>query len=107
MPGDAGVTVVTNSRVFFTTREAAGAAGARHSLRPLMFRERDVQGKTRVDCAARSRSRGYDNGCCLKIESVPIHCVRTRHSSSSLRTQGPITTNVRGWNELQRQLISK
>jgi hypothetical protein len=28
------VTVVTNSRVF-STREAAGASGARHSLRPL------------------------------------------------------------------------
>jgi hypothetical protein len=29
--------VVTNSRVFYTTREAAGASGARHSLRPLFF----------------------------------------------------------------------
>jgi hypothetical protein len=29
-----GVTVVTNSRVF-STREAAGASSARHSLRPL------------------------------------------------------------------------
>ena len=37
MPGESGVTVVTNSRVFYTTREAAGAAGARHSLRPLIF----------------------------------------------------------------------
>src|SRR4030088_1231052 len=36
MPGDPGVTVVTNSRVYYTTREAAGAAGARHSLRPLI-----------------------------------------------------------------------
>src|SRR6202171_1613087 len=36
MPGDPGVTVVTNSRVFYTTREAAGALGARHSLRPLI-----------------------------------------------------------------------
>jgi hypothetical protein len=35
MPGESGVTVVTNSRVFYTTREAAGASGARHSLRPL------------------------------------------------------------------------
>ena len=35
MPGVSGVTVVTNSRVFYTTREAAGAPGARHSLRPL------------------------------------------------------------------------
>jgi len=31
-----GVTVVTNSRVFYTPREAAGASDARHSLRPLI-----------------------------------------------------------------------
>src|SRR6202035_3099885 len=36
MPGVSGVTVVTNSRVFYTTREAAGASSARHSLRPLL-----------------------------------------------------------------------
>ena len=35
MPGDPGVTVVTNARVYYTTRAAAGAPGARHSLRPL------------------------------------------------------------------------
>jgi hypothetical protein len=48
MPGDPGVTVVTNSRVFYTTREAAGASSARHSLRPLIFRGQDVSGKTRA-----------------------------------------------------------
>jgi hypothetical protein len=36
MPGVSGVTVVTNSRVYYTPREAAGAPGARHSLRPLI-----------------------------------------------------------------------
>src|ERR1700731_2729537 len=36
MPGVTGVTVVTNARVFYTTRAAAGASGARHSLRPLI-----------------------------------------------------------------------
>src|ERR1019366_3718819 len=36
MPGDSGVTVVTNARVTYTPRAAAGASGARHSLRPLM-----------------------------------------------------------------------
>src|SRR6266851_2089303 len=30
-----GVTVVTNARVYYSTRAAAGASGARHSLRPL------------------------------------------------------------------------
>src|ERR1700720_2951228 len=33
--GCSGATVVTNSRVFYTTREAAGATGTRHSPRPL------------------------------------------------------------------------
>jgi hypothetical protein len=36
MPGVTGVTVVTNARVYYTTRAAAGASGARHSLRPLI-----------------------------------------------------------------------
>ena len=36
MPGDPGVTVVTNARAFYTTRAAAGASSARHSLRPLI-----------------------------------------------------------------------
>jgi hypothetical protein len=30
------VTVVTNARAFYTTRAAAGASSARHSLRPLI-----------------------------------------------------------------------
>src|SRR5258707_15307397 len=56
MPGDSGVTVVTNARVYYTTRAAAGASGARHSLRPLIFSGQDVQDKTRAKHAARSRS---------------------------------------------------
>ena len=36
MPGVSGVTVVTNSCAFYFAHEAAGASGARHSLRPLM-----------------------------------------------------------------------
>src|ERR1700690_2064361 len=31
-----GVTVVANARAFYTKRAAAGASGARHSLRPLI-----------------------------------------------------------------------
>jgi hypothetical protein len=38
MPGVSGVTVVTNARVYYPTRAAAGAPGARHSLRPLKER---------------------------------------------------------------------
>jgi len=55
MPGETGVTVVTNSRVFYTTREAAGASGARHSLRPLNFRAEGLR-TTRTRRAARMRS---------------------------------------------------
>ena len=35
-----GATVVTNARVYYTPRAAAGASGARHSLRPLIKRVR-------------------------------------------------------------------
>jgi len=55
MPGDAGVTVVTNSRVFYTTREAAGASRARHSLRPLIS---DGQGSQVKPRAYQRRDRG-------------------------------------------------
>ena len=37
-----GVTVVTNARAFYTTRAAAGASGARHSLRPLIIRRQGI-----------------------------------------------------------------
>ena len=40
MPGDPGVTVVTNSCAFYFAREAMGAASARPSLRPLFLRGR-------------------------------------------------------------------
>jgi hypothetical protein len=39
MPGVSGVTVVTNARVYYTPRAAAGASCARHSLRPLFWGE--------------------------------------------------------------------
>jgi hypothetical protein len=38
MPGDSGVTVVTNSCAYLFAHEAAGALGARHSLCPLFSR---------------------------------------------------------------------
>src|ERR1700759_1517190 len=34
MRGDAGATVVTNARAYYSTRAAAGASGTRHSPRP-------------------------------------------------------------------------
>jgi hypothetical protein len=57
MPGVSGVTVVTNARAFYTPRAAAGASSARHSLRPLIFRRRDILGyNSDAICAAGSRS---------------------------------------------------
>jgi hypothetical protein len=50
------VTVVTNARVYYTPRAAAGASGARHSLRPLIGEGRTFRQKTRAKHAARSRS---------------------------------------------------
>jgi hypothetical protein len=55
MPDETGEPVVTNSRVFYTTREAAGASDTRHSLRPL-FSEGQFSRKTRAINAARMRS---------------------------------------------------
>ena len=49
MPGDSGVTVVTMLVCFFHFAcEAAGASGARHSLRPLISGGSDIPGKTRA-----------------------------------------------------------
>src|SRR5258708_36265147 len=55
MPGDPGVTVVTNARAFYPTRAAAGASSARHSLRPLIG-GREISAKLARKRAARSRS---------------------------------------------------
>jgi hypothetical protein len=41
MPGVSGVTVVTNARIYYSTRAAAGASSARHSPRPLNFGGKD------------------------------------------------------------------
>src|SRR6202011_853907 len=51
-----GVTVVTNARVYYTPRAAAGASGARHSLRPLIGEGGTFRQKTRAKHAARSRN---------------------------------------------------
>jgi hypothetical protein len=50
MPGVSGVTVVTNARAFYTTRAAAGASGARHSLRPLMKEGGNSKQNSRGTC---------------------------------------------------------
>ena len=60
MPGRSGVTVVTMLVCLFFTHEAAGASRARHSLRPLNFRRREILGRTRAE------SRGENAGVHLE-----------------------------------------
>jgi hypothetical protein len=57
MPGDPGATVVTNARVFYTPRAAAGATGTRHSPRPLLWAK--GTGTTRAHRVAGSRCRDW------------------------------------------------
>ena len=46
MPGVSGVTVVTTLVCYLhTAHEATGASGARHSLRPLIFRGQEISAK--------------------------------------------------------------
>src|SRR6266404_8733873 len=89
MPGETGVTVVTTLVCFFYfAREAAGALDARHSLRPLIFRRRDVPGKTRAKRAARSRRYVCERGC-LKNESA--HARKAPYLSPCGRARMPST----------------
>jgi hypothetical protein len=72
MLGDSGVTVVTNARAFYTTRAAAGALSARHSLRPLYERAERAGQPSRKPCGGiadscpagvgRCKSRSHTNG---------------------------------------------
>src|SRR5258707_14787653 len=61
MPGDPGVSVVTNSRVYYTTRAAAGASDARHSLRPLIS-----ESGTLIANLARNMRRDREAVACWK-----------------------------------------
>jgi antitoxin CptB len=70
MPGEAGVTVVTNVRVLYPTRAAAGASSARHSLRPLVFRGR-FPAKLGHNLLARSRSHVWERHRCNTVDNSP------------------------------------
>jgi hypothetical protein len=52
-----GVTVVTNARAFYTTRAAAGASGARHSLRPLFSEGRTIRVNLAQSCGEIAKLR--------------------------------------------------
>jgi hypothetical protein len=85
-----GVTVVTNSCAFYFAREAAGAPGARHSLRPLiseggMFEVKLARMRGEIADLCLCEAVSVDDGCCLKFESV-------EHSrlSSSAKADDPV-----------------
>jgi hypothetical protein len=83
MPGVSGVTVVTNARAYYSTRAAAGASGARHSLRP-RFRGREISGTTRANCVARMRSCVFVVIACDKREAFAQGSEATKQSSFPL-----------------------
>jgi hypothetical protein len=98
MPGVSGVTVVTNARVYYTPRAAAGAPGARHSLRPL-FSEGSTFRIKLGRIARRDRESVFVNdGCCLKFESAAHPC----YASSARRDP---TNNDRCWLEPKWSII--
>jgi hypothetical protein len=82
MPGDSGVTVVTNARVFYTPRTAAGASGARHSLRPLIG-GREISSTTRAHRAAGMRNRVSFVIACDKREAFAQGSTPVRRSPPS------------------------
>jgi len=77
MPGDFRCDRGNYARVlFYFAREAAGALGARHSLRPLISRADGFYNNS--DASRREIAESYFEIGCLKIESKPgykIHVV--------------------------------
>jgi hypothetical protein len=98
MPGVSGVTVVTTLVCFvFIAYETAGAASARHSLRPLI-RGSDASGKTRVktrgeiadaylDVIARSASDEAIHTCFAEP------WIASRSLSSGAHSRDPLARN--------------
>ena len=101
------VTVVTNSRVFYTTREAAGAPGARHSLLPLISRDKVPAQLGRI--APREREAVFEIGkavfeivwlfeiridarrhCRERSDPGPYPEERRRSLSSGRASRGPV-----------------
>jgi hypothetical protein len=66
MPGDPGATVVTNARVYYTPRAAAGATGTRHSPLPLGVAPRPLLGG-RISCNNSSAWRGENTQLYLAV----------------------------------------
>src|ERR1700723_3330625 len=78
-----GVTVVTNARVYYTPRAAAGASGARHSLRPLMAEGANSIASLARKQAARPRSYVLARRTILKCGLGPLPRARGLHPHST------------------------
>jgi hypothetical protein len=91
-----GVTVVTNARAFYTTRAAAGASSARHSLRPLISWAEDIF-TTRAKRAAGTRRRVWNSTSLrgAKRRSNPLFlCAAPWIASRSLSSGGALRRPV-------------
>ena len=78
-----GVTVVTNARAFYTTRAAAGAPGARHSLRPLISEGGSFQqtsGASRREIAKLYSNDLYSNVIARSESDEAIHSFFARRN---------------------------
>src|SRR5260370_34238677 len=98
MPGRSGVTMVTMLVCFvYFAREAAGALGARHSLRPLISESGTSMAKTRTHRAARTRT--YVSRHCEERSDESIHLtsrqtwIASRSPSSGSRSRDPLARN--------------
>ena len=69
MPGDSGVTVVTNACAFYHCARGCGRIGRPAFPAPSDFTGRDVEGKTRAN-TRREREVVSANGRCLKFKSA-------------------------------------
>jgi hypothetical protein len=82
-----GVLVVTNARAFYTTRAAAGAAGTRHSLRPLSRGTRLMQTSGAIaprECGPMPREPSKQSSLC-------------RHSGARASASKPGISRFRVW----------
>ena len=81
MPGDPGATVVTNARVYYTPRAAAGATGTRHSPRPLW---------AKGSCTTRARRAAGMRRCILP--SLPATNAKRLCNGAKATTQSILSS---------------
>jgi hypothetical protein len=92
MPGDSGVLVVTRALLpLQSAHEAAGAAGTRHSPRPLFSRGRKINAQL-----GRTASREREVASVIRAPSLRAKRPRLRHSGA-MRSIEPGISRFRVW----------